>query len=104
MKNRDKYENMTNEQIIKYWNDNAKHASELGSLMHSTIETYLTNILNNIHHKLVITPEALAGKPYLTSAEAGEVSARQRAGVLSPMIRNIPEPIPKIPCPFPKYL
>ena len=51
MKNRDKYENMTNEQIIKYWNDNAKHASEFGSLMHSTIETYLTNILNNIHHK-----------------------------------------------------
>lgn len=40
---REKYAGMTNEQILKYWSFNSKHSANLGTRMHSVIETYLSN-------------------------------------------------------------
>lgn len=48
MKNKkQKYPNMTDEQIKKMWLDNGKNASENGTKLHKMIENYYNGILNN---------------------------------------------------------
>lgn len=48
MKNKkEKYPNMTNEQIKKSWSDNGKIASENGTKLHKMIENYYNKIRNN---------------------------------------------------------
>lgn len=48
MKNKkQKYPNMTDEQIKKMWSDNGKIASENGTKLHKMIENYYNGIINN---------------------------------------------------------
>ena len=42
-----KYSNMSDANIMQYWADNGRHAAELGTEMHSTVEAYLRTIIDN---------------------------------------------------------
>jgi hypothetical protein len=55
-KTRIKYVGMTDEQIIKYWNDNAVHTADLGTRMHSVMEELLKNPTN------IVIPEPVVSK------------------------------------------
>jgi hypothetical protein len=43
-----KYGNMSDFELIRYWNENGTHASTIGTAMHATIELFLKNVMKNV--------------------------------------------------------